>query len=80
VNTAEEILDQALQLPEKERAAIARGLLLSLDEPEISENEWNAEWAAEIQARSAAFERGETTARDWRKALADIRQSLREGR
>jgi iron complex outermembrane recepter protein len=60
VNTVEEILNRALQLPEKDRATIAHGLLRSLDEdePEISEVEWDVAWAAEVQARAALLRNG----------------------
>jgi hypothetical protein len=73
-----ELLQLALLLPEEERAALAHELLLSLpaaDEP--SQSEWQEAWATEIKARMDRYERGETTARDWREVLADIQTGLK---
>jgi hypothetical protein len=73
-----ELLQQALLLPEQERAALAHELLLSLPPgEEVSESEWEEAWAAEIKNRMERFDRGETTARDWREVLADIRTGLK---
>jgi putative addiction module component (TIGR02574 family) len=73
-----EILHRALGLPDPERAALARQLLLSL-EPDDFDADSEAAWAEEIEARLDAVERGECTAADWREAVARIRQSLGEG-
>ncbi len=83
MNTTNDIWIRALELPRAERQALAQRLMESLDEPEdevLSEAEWKAAWAEEIEARIARYERGETTARDWREALADIEKNLRKRR
>jgi putative addiction module component (TIGR02574 family) len=72
-----ELWTQALQLPEQERAALARQLLLSL-EPDDFGGRHEAAWEKELEARMAAIDEGRFAARDWREALADIRKSLTE--
>jgi putative addiction module component (TIGR02574 family) len=77
MSTANELLSQALSLPEAERAALARQLLLSL-EAETAADADDA-WALEIEARLAAIAEGRFQAKDWREALAEIRQKLSAG-
>jgi putative addiction module component (TIGR02574 family) len=72
-----DLWQQAMQLPEPDRAALAHQLLLSL-EPDDFDADTEAAWAVELEARLAAVEQGRFAARDWREALADIRQALRE--
>ncbi len=57
------ILDAALALPEAERAALAERLLESLS-PEPDEL-GDAGWLAELERRSADFERGTAEAVSW---------------
>jgi hypothetical protein len=48
------LLDQALQLPEEERGKLAARLLQSLDpddDDELSPEQWNEAWSAEIDQR-----------------------------
>jgi putative addiction module component (TIGR02574 family) len=76
---AEQVRNQALQLPIAERATLARDLLVSLDvheSPEVVE----AAWAEEIEARAAAYERGEMKADDWEISLERARLRLQERR
>lgn len=70
-----EILNQALTLPKPERAVLVHQLLLSL-EPEDFDEDSEAAWTAEIEARLTAVEKGEFTAVEWRDALARIQQAL----
>jgi putative addiction module component (TIGR02574 family) len=77
MNSVNEILTHALELPESERAALARQLLLSL-EPEDFDLDSDVLWAAEIEARLALVERGQFTASDWRDALARVRDNLNQ--
>jgi len=71
-----DLVTLVLELPEAERASLARQLLLSLEPPDLdSDNE--AAWAAELEARIAAVEEGRFRAIDWRKALKRIRRSLK---
>ena len=79
MTTAEQVRDQALQLPIAERATLARDLLASLEvheSPEVVE----AAWAEEIEARAEAYERGDLKADDWQISLERARQRLRERR
>jgi putative addiction module component (TIGR02574 family) len=75
MSVADELLSRALTLPEAERATLARQLLLSL-EPDDFDADAEAAWVAELKARLARVKQGRFTARDWREAVADIRQSL----
>lgn len=77
--TVNEVRRQALELPEPDRAALARDLLASLDADEPDEDV-EAAWAAEIEARSQAVARGDFTASDWRESVARIRQNLAQRR
>jgi putative addiction module component (TIGR02574 family) len=58
-DAAKIIIDQALELPASERAVIAEQLLLSLDRPDPA---IDAVWAAEADARFAAYQRGHAEA------------------
>lgn len=69
------LLEQALALPEQERADMAYQLLLSLESKGFDFGAEDA-WADEIMARSDAVHRGDYKARDWREALEDIRHNL----
>jgi putative addiction module component (TIGR02574 family) len=71
----DDLFTQALKLPEPQRAALARQLLLSL-EPDDFDEDSEAAWATELEARLAAIEQGKFEAKDWRESLAEIRQSL----
>lgn len=51
-----QIEDNALQLPEKERAKLAQTLLLSLDS--LSESEIENEWLIEAQQRARELDAG----------------------
>ena len=73
-----DFLNRAMELPEPDRAALARHLLASL-EPEDFDPDDEAVWAKEIEARLDAIERGDFVASDWRESIARIRQSLGRG-
>ena len=68
---ARHILEQALHLPPDERAAVAEGILFSLDkhDPAI-----DALWADEVEARIDAYERGEITTIAAEEVLAKYRK------
>jgi len=74
MSTANDLLSQALGLPEAERAALARQLLLSLEGETAADDD--QAWALEIEARLAAIAEGRFQAKDWRESLAEIRQKL----
>ena len=75
MSTVDEVRVQALGLSSTERATLARDLLLSLESPDFDEDADSA-WAAEIEARSAAFARGELTATPWRESVARMKEAL----
>jgi putative addiction module component (TIGR02574 family) len=72
--TSADVFASALALPHPDRAELARQLLLSL-EPDDFDEDADVQWAAEIERRVAAIERGDYSASDWRDAMARIRQS-----
>lgn len=78
MNRFDDILELALQLPMKQRAALSRQLLLSL-EPESCDADDETLWTAEIEARLSRTEKDNFTASDWRNSLDRIRQSIAEG-
>ncbi len=71
----DQIRDTVLKLSTAERAALARDLLVSLDDVE-TDSDSDQQWADEILARSDAYQRGELTARDWRESVDRVRQAL----
>jgi putative addiction module component (TIGR02574 family) len=75
METVEEILDQAKRLQPRERLHLIQELLLTLDfeDGSISDADWNAAWRPEIEARIAAYERGETQASDWQTVMGRLR-------
>ncbi|OQK18577.1 hypothetical protein AU255_12415 [Methyloprofundus sedimenti] len=59
INTANTILDQALELSATERAIVAEKLLFSLDSPD---SKIDAVWAKEAGSRVEAYNKGEIEA------------------
>lgn len=68
------LLEQALGLPEHERAKIAARLLESLDQE--TQSDVDAAWAAEIERRCAAVDAGTLATRDWRDVRARIEREI----
>ncbi len=67
---AKDLLSEALQLPEKDRADVAGRLILSLHphaEPDVE-----AAWAEEIDRRLDGFEKRKASSRPW----SSIKQSI----
>ena len=77
MTTAEQVLNEAMKLSDRERAHVATELLRSLDPPgeDLSEAEWADAWSAELSSRIAAVERGEYADGDWRDVLERVRNS-----
>jgi Putative addiction module component len=69
----EEIVQQALTLSLEDRAYVADVIEQSLGNGEFATPEIGAAWMAEIERRAQAFERGETTAEDWRTVISRLR-------
>ncbi len=72
-----DVFSKALALPSKDRAALARQLLESLDTEQPDAN-WESAWAQELDRRIAVVESGNVEMRDWRDVIANIEQKLRE--
>jgi putative addiction module component (TIGR02574 family) len=73
-----EVRELALHLSAKDRAALARQLLESLDGDEPESGAEDA-WTEEIEARAEALDRGEARLFDGPSALEEIRREIREG-
>lgn len=71
-----ELSEDAMQLPEKERADIAHQLLLSLELEGFDNDEVASAWHKEIEVRLDKTAKGSHQAHDWREALLEIRQDL----
>ncbi len=71
--TREEVAQQALTLPVEDRAYVADIIEQSLGRGEFATPEIAAAWMAEIERRAQAYERGETTAEDWRSVISRLR-------
>ncbi len=71
----DDLFARAHQMPPSDRAALAQRILLSLEANDFDADS-EAAWAAELEVRLARIEQGNFQARDWREALAQIRQSL----
>lgn len=68
------ILDEALDLPDDERAALTEALSDSLHPEPV---ELSPEWKAEIEGRIAQLERGEARSVAWEEVEATVRRTLR---
>jgi putative addiction module component (TIGR02574 family) len=71
---AQEILQKALALSEKERASIAGSLLESLDGP--ADENVEAAWDEEIARRIADFDSGKSGSVPWEEVQARISARL----
>lgn len=76
----EQILQEAMQLPPQDRAYVADVLEQSLNNAGFASPELAEEWAAEIERRVAAYDRGEMPAADKDSTLAHVRQALSDFR
>ncbi|MDQ3284012.1 MAG: addiction module protein [Acidobacteriota bacterium] len=74
-STASTVLEQALELPEHDRAEIAARLLESLDG---NEQDVDAAWAVEIDRRCAALDSGQAVTSDWNEFRARIERDVFE--
>ncbi|MEW6381194.1 MAG: addiction module protein [bacterium] len=74
--TVEKILEQALEMPPKDRAAIAERLILSLDVQ--TDHDVEVLWQQEIQQRIAEIEKGEVVCIPWEEVRDRLRKKSRE--
>ena len=70
---ARDLLNEALELPPDERARMAAELLESLHD---AEEDVEAAWAAEVQARVAAARAGELESTDWKTVLDRVEKDV----
>lgn len=73
----QDLLREALALPDRERADIAAQLIASLDAPEDPAT-IEAEWAAEIERRAARVLTGDSPGESWDAARRRAAERLRE--
>lgn len=76
-----ELIDRVMDLSAKERAELARQLILSL-EPAVGDDaaEVDAAWEPEIERRLAQVDRGDVQLLDWRESIGRIRDALKRPR
>ncbi len=73
---SDSVRDDALKLPEPERARLASDLLASLDGE--AEDGVEEAWAAEVEKRKGEVERGEAHLVPWEQVKADIQAALKK--
>jgi putative addiction module component (TIGR02574 family) len=74
------VLQQALTLPDEDRAFLADALERSLSPSAFETEEIAAAWSEEIDRRLAAYDRGEMLAISIEESLREARQVLLERR
>ncbi|HSR98974.1 MAG TPA: addiction module protein [Kofleriaceae bacterium] len=69
------VLDQALRLPDEERSKLAASLLRSLEPEgdELSPDEWDRVWSAELEKRLREVREGTAKLVDGDEVLAELR-------
>ncbi|MBS0266889.1 MAG: addiction module protein [Planctomycetes bacterium] len=72
----EQIAQQALSLPPEDRVFLAELLEQSLAANGFATPQLSVEWAAEVERRLAAYDRGESNAVDAQTAMQEMRQEL----
>jgi putative addiction module component (TIGR02574 family) len=78
MSTVDDILSAAMSLPPDDRAEIANRLFESLDE-EAFDRDLHPAWEEELSDRVKSIEDGSANFVDGRKAIEEIRDSLRRG-
>ena len=73
---SDSVRDEALKLPEQERARLASDLLASLDGE--AEDGVEAAWAVEVERRKGEVERGEARLVPWEQVKADVKAALKQ--
>jgi hypothetical protein len=72
-----DVLIRALNLPTKDRAEIARQLILSLESCEPDQDADTA-WEAEIERRLTLVDKGETQLLEWRESIDRVQKALKQ--
>lgn len=76
------LLQQVLELPDAERAAMALELIRSLspvDSVETDDQSIRAAWSEEIEARIDSIVKGKVTLVDWETAMEEDRLKVANG-
>ncbi len=76
----DEIVERAMGLSSEDRAFVADALERSLDNQGFASQEVATAWAAEIERRIEAYDRGEVHADDVGPVIERLRQYLRKVR
>ena len=79
MSALESLLAQALRLPDAERGKLAMQLLRTLEpeeEDEVSKEEWEAAWSAELDRRVREVDDGSAELLDGDEVLAEARAWL----
>lgn len=76
MNSLDQILQEAIHLPEDQRLALANRLLL-LSEPHAPENLEHI-WDTEIRNRIARYDAGELTSRPASEVFSDLERRLNQ--
>jgi len=71
---SERLLNEALTLPEPERAELVAKLFASLDGP--PDSGVDAAWAVEIERRCAALDSGDAISSDWHEVRGRIEREM----
>ncbi len=82
-NQTRQVLEQALRLPQRERATLVAELLRTLDDEGdegLTQEEWEKAWAAEIDRRVREIREGKAELIDGDQALRRVRAGLRPNR
>ena len=77
MTTATDILDQALNLPDTERALIAERLIFSLDPATDPEVELELAWQEEVKKRLAQIDRDKVQCVPWEEVRDRLRGKYR---
>ena len=75
----QDLLREALSVPQAERADVVTQLLASLDNPTSEESDVHAAWAAEIERRARRVIAGETQGIPWEDVRRRAIQELDHG-
>jgi putative addiction module component (TIGR02574 family) len=74
MRNTDRLLDEALRLPEGDRAELAAKLIESLDG--APDAEVDAAWAKEIERRCAAVDSGDAVTSDWETVRSRIERDI----
>ena len=76
MNLAPELLSKVLALPKEGRAELVQQLILSLEDDDF-DGDWESEWAAELERRSASIDDGTAVTSEYAEVVERLRSSLK---